>query len=198
MKIRENTRMCVVKNARLNALGFSLSCLFCRRNGACVLWVQLRVVPFFISMDRICSFFGHRDVFCDLSDELKSSIETAITEHSITTFYVGDRGNFDRQASGCVLAMKKKYPHIRLVLILPYFTNKLNEYKEIYESQYDDIIIPSILDGVHPKGAITKRNRWMVDESELIISYIARDFGGAYNTVKYASRRNKRIINISK
>ena len=149
-------------------------------------------------MDRICSFFGHRDVFCDLSDELKSSIETAITEYSITTFYVGDRGNFDRQASGCVLAMKKKYPHIRLVLILPYFTNKLNEYKEIYESQYDDIIIPSILDGVHPKGAITKRNRWMVDESELIIAYITRDYGGAYNTVKYASRSNKRIINISK
>lgn len=190
--------MCVVKNARLNALGFSLSCLFCRRNGACVLWVQLRVVPFFISMERICSFFGHRDVFCDLSDELKNAIETAITEQSIKTFYVGDRGNFDRQASGCVLAMKKKYPHIRLVLILPYFTNKLNEYKEIYESQYDDIIIPSILDGVHPKGAITKRNRWMVDESELIIAYITRDYGGAYNTVKYAKKRNKRIINISK
>lgn len=190
--------MCVVKNARLNALGFSLSCLFCRRNGACVLWVQLRVVPFFISMDRICSFFGHRDVFCDLSNELYKAIETAITEYSITTFYVGDRGNFDRQASGAVLAMKQKYEQIRLVLVLPYFTNKLNEYKEIYESQYDEIIIPSILDGVHPKGAITKRNRWMVNESELIISYITREFGGAYDTVKYASKRNKRIINIGK
>lgn len=190
--------MCVVKNARLNALGFSLSCLFCRRNGACVLWVQLRVVPFFISMERICSFFGHRDVFCNLSDELYKAIETAITEHSITTFYVGDRGNFDRQASGTVFAMKKKYKNIRLVLVLPYFTNKLNEYRKAYEEQYDEIIIPSILDGVHPKGAITKRNRWMVDESELIISYITRDFGGAYDTVKYAKKRNKRIINISK
>lgn len=154
--------------------------------------------PFFISMDRICSFFGHRDIFCDLSDELKNAIETAITEHSITTFFVGDRGSFDRQASGAVLAMKKKYEQIRLVLILPYFTNKLNEYKEIYERQYDEIIIPSILDGVHPKGAITKRNRWMVDESVLIISYIKREGGGAYNTVKYASKRNKCIINIYK
>lgn len=149
-------------------------------------------------MDRICSFFGHRDIFCDLSDELKNAIETAITEHSITTFYVGDRGNFDRQASDAVLAMKQKYEQIRLVLVLPYFTNKLNEYKEIYESQYDEIIIPSILDGVHPKGAITKRNRWMVDESVLIISYIKRESGGAYNTVKYASKRNKCIINIQK
>ena len=149
-------------------------------------------------MDRICSFFGHRDVFCDLSDELYKAIETAITEYSITTFYVGDRGNFDRQASGTVFAMKKKYNNIRLVLVLPYFTNKLNEYRKAYEEQYDEIIIPSILDGVHPKGAITKRNRWMVDESELIISYITRDFGGAYDTVEYAKKRNKRIINISK
>lgn len=76
----------------------------------------------------------------------------------------------------------------------PFF--KLNEYKEIYENDYDEIIIPSELAGVHPKSAITKRNRWMVDKSELIICYIQRDFGGAFDTIKYANRQSKIIIEL--
>ena len=152
----------------------------------------------FCFMEMICSFFGHRDVFCDLKKEIIDAIEVAINEYGINTFYVGDRGDFDRQAAGAVRLLKHKYPNIKLVLVLPYFTNKLNEYKGIYEIDYDSIYIPSELADVHPKGAITKRNRIMVDESELIICYINRDFGGAYNTVKYAERQNKNIIHIEK
>lgn len=148
-------------------------------------------------MRGICSFFGHREIFCDLNSELREAIEIAINEYDITTFYVGEQGSFDRIAKGVVTAMKQKYPQIRLILILPYFTNRLNQYKDIYTLEYDEIIIPSILDGIHPKGAITKRNRWMVDESQLIISYVSRSYGGAYNTVKYAIRKNKSIINIA-
>ncbi len=122
---------------------------------------------------------------------IDQAINQAISEYEITTFYVGDRGEFDRQATGAVRSAKRDHPQIKLVLILPYFTNKLNEYKEIYEQDYDEIIIPSELAGVHPKSAITKRNRWMVDKSELIIFYIQRDFGGAFDTVKYAKKNNK-------
>ncbi len=149
---------------------------------------------FFVFMEKICSFFGHRDVFYDLRNELVIEIERAITEYGITTFYVGDRGDFDRKAAGAVMSMKHKYPNIKLVLVLPYFTNKLNEYKEFYEQDYDEIFIPQELMGVHPKGAITKRNRLMVDQSDLIICYVNREFGGAYNTVKYAERKMKTII----
>lgn len=151
---------------------------------------------FFICMEKICSFFGHRDVFENISDELKQAIEKAITEYDINTFYVGDRGDFDRRAAGAVRSMKSKHPDIKVVLVLPYFTNKINEYKEFYEEDYDSIFLPQELMGVHPKGAITKRNRLMVDESELIICYVKREFGGAYNTVKYAERKKKNIIRI--
>lgn len=153
-------------------------------------------LAFFVYMEKICSFFGHRDVICDLSNELKQSIEKAINEYGITIFYVGDRGAFDRQATGAVKAMKRKYPDIKLVLVLPYFTNKLNKYKEYYEQDYDEIYIPQELMGVHYKSAVTKRNRLMVDQSELIICYINRENGGAYNTVKYALRKNVATINL--
>lgn len=54
------------------------------------------------NMDKICSFFGHRDIYLNLSSELKNSIEKAITEFGITTFYVGENGDFDRMAAGAV------------------------------------------------------------------------------------------------
>jgi hypothetical protein len=53
---------------------------------------------------------------------------------------------------------------------------------------YDDVIIPDVLAGVHPKSAITKRNRWMVENSDFIIAYVLRDHGGAYSAVKYANK----------
>lgn len=147
-------------------------------------------------MEKICSFFGHRDVFVNLQRQLCNAIEIAINEYGISTFYVGDRGEFDRQAANAVRIMKHKYQNIKLVLVLPYLTSKLNTYKNEYTASYDTIYIPEQLAGVHPKGAITKRNRIMVDESELIICYIKRDYGGAYNTIKYANRKNKGLIQL--
>lgn len=147
-------------------------------------------------MEKICSFFGHRDVFENITDSLDTAIEKAITEYGINTFYVGDRGAFDRQAASAVRKAKTKFPEIKLILVLPYFSNKLNEYKELYQESYDDYFVPNEIVGIHPKGAITQRNRWMVKHSQLIISYIHRDFGGAYNTIKYAKKLDKVIINI--
>ena len=41
---------------------------------------------------------------------------------------------------------------------------------------------------------ILKRNFWMVDKSEYVISYVYREFGGAYKTLKYAQKTGKNII----
>ena len=136
------------------------------------------------------------DIYLNLSSELKNSIEKAITEFGITTFYVGENGDFDRMAAGAVRSIKRRYPNIKLILVLPYFTNRINEYKEIYESDFDSIYIPSELADVHPKAAITKRNQIMVDESDLIICYVTREHGGAFNAAKYSKKKNIPTINI--
>ena len=95
--------------------------------------------------------------------------------------------------------MKRKYPglNIRLVLMIPYMTHQLNRDKEYYEASYDDIVIPSELIGIHYKAAIKKRNRWMVDQADKILAYIYRDFGGAFDTVKYAFRIGKPVLNLA-
>ena len=62
----------------------------------------------------------------------------------------------------------------------------------------DEIVIPDAIGKAHPKGAITLRNKWMVETCDLIICYIEREEGGAYTAVRYAERGKKEIINISK
>ena len=71
---------------------------------------------------------------------------------------------------------------------------KLNEYKEYYETSFDDILIPAELVEIHYKRAIPARNRWLVDNSDYLIAMVWRDFGGAYTTLRYAQKQGKKII----
>ena len=76
--------------------------------------------------------------------------------------------------------------------MLPYHVADI----EYYHKYYDSIIIPECVSGVYPKSAITARNRWIVEESELVIVNVERNNGGAYTAMKYAEKLNKKIINL--
>ena len=67
---------------------------------------------------------------------------------------------------------------------------------EYYDKYYDSIIIPDCLYRAHPKAAITLKNRWMVENSDLVITYVKRNKGGAYEAMQYAEKKGKRVINI--
>ncbi|MBQ7990354.1 MAG: hypothetical protein IJ251_04825 [Oscillospiraceae bacterium] len=49
----------------------------------------------------------------------------------------------------------------------------------------------------HPKSAIQVRNRSIVDRSDLVICCIQHKSGGAYQTVQYAKKQGKNIINLA-
>ena len=147
-----------------------------------------------------CTFAGHREVYqSGIDDEIKSSIDSMLRTDSEFIFYTGGMGDFDRKCASAVRAAKHTHPDktISLALVLPYMTNRLNTDKSFYEYYYDEIIIPSELCGIHYKAAIKMRNRWMVDNADFILSYVFREFGGAFETVKYAQRQNKIVINLA-
>ena len=73
----------------------------------------------------------------------------------------------------------------------------INRDKELLNRLYDTVLIPMELAEVHYKKAITERNRWMIDEADLLIAYVHRDFGGAYSSVKYARKQGKMVINVA-
>ena len=146
----------------------------------------------------ICCGFGHRVLLMDVEKPLREVLERLVAERGVRVFYTGGMGEFDELFARTVRSMKRECPSLRLVLVAPYLTERLNLDKAFYEAQYDEILIPAELDGVHPKAAIGLRNRWIVDRSDIVIAALNRDFGGAAEAVRYAERIGKIVCKIKK
>jgi len=147
------------------------------------------------------TFAGHRNVFNSgaVREQVDAAIASILTEGTEFNFYSGGMGEFDKLCESAVRSAKVAHTEltIKLVYVSPYMRNSFNTQRDYYEYHYDDILIPMELAGVHYKGAITKRNRWLVDNADYLIAYIRRDHGGAYATMRYAERKKScRIIHI--
>ena len=139
----------------------------------------------------IVTFCGHSDFFESnkyeklLQDILEREIGTCSAE-----MYLGGYGGFDSFAYECCKKFKVNHPNVSLVFVTPYM-----KVDPIYRQSYDSVLYPGLEDKP-PKFAITYRNRYMIDRSDLVIAYIDHDWGGAYKTYEYAMRKSKRIINL--
>ena len=68
---------------------------------------------------------------------------------------------------------------------------------EYYEKFYDEVQYP-VSFKTYPKSAITKRNKWMIDNSELLVAFVEEGRkGGALTTLKYAEKKGVPIINLA-
>ena len=140
---------------------------------------------------KICSFCGHRDADNSLRTQIKKAITDIIVNEGITTFYSGGMGAFDGMCESVVRELKRAHP-LKLYLIAPYMTQKINRDGKYYKELYDNIIIPD-LGEVHYKRAVTERNRWMVRKTDVLLCYVTRSIGGAYRMLQYARKLNKTI-----
>lgn len=142
------------------------------------------------------SLFGHRkiDDLWRLNDQLATIIKELIQTKLYVAFLIGRNGEFDEYASSVIKHVQKEVgkENNDMTLVLPYTVADL----EYYKKYYDSIIIPESVYGVHPKSAITLKNRWMIEQSDLVIVYVAREKGGAYTAMKYAEKLNKNVINL--
>ena len=71
--------------------------------------------------------------------------------------------------------------------------------KKEYEPERDGVetIYPEGLETAPPKFAITKRNKWMVQECTHLIAYVRNTWGGAYDAMELAKRKKKHVINLA-
>lgn len=139
----------------------------------------------------IITFCGHSD-FClaaKYESLLMSYLKSNYRDNKIE-FYLGGYGAFDSFAYSCAKSFKTFSPNTILTLVVPYL--KYN----FPTKNYDYIVYPE-LENIPPKYAISYRNRFMVDKSDLIIAYVHRNYGGAYSMLKYAKSKGKRILNLT-
>lgn len=147
----------------------------------------------------ICAFFGHRDISItnSLTAKLEETLEDLINQ-GVDEFWCCEQGDFDWIARLTILKLKKEFPHIKVCYVLAYRTLLNSEISQNYlEDTYDDIIYPEIAEKGHPKFAITRRNRYIVENADIVVCYIVRQSGGAFKAVKIAEKLNKKIINLA-
>ena len=146
------------------------------------------------------AFFGHRyiDNILKVEEQLEEHIRKLLQEHVYVDFLVGRNGDFDQCVSSSVLRVRKNYrdDNSALVLILPYPTAEYLNNEYYFHNYYTDVEISYTASAAHPKSAIQIRNREMVDRADLIICYIEHEKGGAWQTVEYAIKQGKTVINI--
>ena len=129
----------------------------------------------------------------DIEPALRMALLDLIENRCVSRFLTGGMGEFDELFAKTVRSLRCQYPQIRLCLVVPYLTKRLNEQSDLLSTLYDEIILPSELDGANKKAAIPMRNRWMVDHSDFVISAVHRDFGGAYEAVSYATQHGVQV-----
>ena len=147
------------------------------------------------------AFFGHRyiDNLFKVEELLEEQIRKLINEKEYVDFLVGRNGDFDQCVSSTLLRVRKNVrdDNSSLILVLAYPTAEYLNNEEYFHDYYSDVDISYAASKAHPKSAIQIRNREMVDKADLIICYIEKEEGGAWQTLKYAKDKEKAIINLA-
>ena len=158
---------------------------------------------------EICCFTGHRpqslpwgfneqDERClKMKQQLKVEIVKAI-EGGFTTFISGMALGFDMICAETVLELKKSYPQIKLIGAIPCKTqDKL--WREKDKRRYRELLkkldgIRCIYDDYIGSECMLERNRFMINNSSLVIALYNGRNGGTQKTLEYAKKQNIKIV----
>lgn len=142
----------------------------------------------------------------EVRDILTAAIEDYIRKGA-HTFITGGAIGVDQIAFYSVQALKRKYPHLKNIVAVPFrkqdgnWNHILKEWYHKLLQQADEIVYvdeTGIYYADKPIGEYSalkmqQRNQWMVDHSDAVIAFWDGTPGGTGNCVKYAQEQNKEI-----
>ena len=140
----------------------------------------------------ICSFFGHRNIPDCLGQVLKEELRAIIkSADSDITFYVGNKGGFDRLAQRILSVLIKEYPKIKVYVVLDYLSSDKEKCFGL------PTIMPDGFENIPRRFAIVHRNKWMINECDFALVYLTEVVGNTRKYVDLLKRKKKTIINIA-
>ena len=88
------------------------------------------------------------------------------------------------------------------VSILPYplcrrsgtFSPKRDEFDT---RDYSETMLPKGIETVHPRFATSWRNKWMIKQSDYVVTYVTHPWGGAAQFAEMAKKQKKIIVSLS-
>jgi len=153
--------------------------------------------------NQTCCFTGHRYIPKEKLPGIVRQLE-AVMENLIAqgVIYYGCGGaiGFDLLAGETVLKLKKKYPQIKLIMVLPcaeqdkkWRQPDKDRYRVLLEACDKIVYVQREYDA----DCMLKRNRHLVDHSGVCVAYLVRQHGGSHYTVNYAQSKQVPVINIA-
>jgi len=158
--------------------------------------------------DTVACFTGHRPQklswkFNDNDENYKrvwaetlDKIESAV-QRGYHTFITGMALGFDLMCADIVLWLKDEYPEIKLLGALP-CKDQTKYWKEEDKEMYNKIL--SQLDGIRciydkyiGPECMFERNRYMINNSSLVIALFDGKAGGTKQTIEYAKNQGLKI-----
>ena len=158
-----------------------------------------------------CAFTGHRPqrlpFGSDEADErciqlkliLREQIIRLIEENGVSYFITGMAMGVDMYAAEIVLDLKVNYPGLQLECAIPYeeqamrWTNALRERYYDIASKCDK---ETMLQTHYSSGCFQRRNRYMVDQADIVLAVWDGQPSGTGSAVKYALSKGKQVIRI--
>ena len=153
--------------------------------------------------EKTCCFTGHRDIpsgaYQHIFNKTEETVEILIKKGYLY-FGAGGALGFDTIAAFSVLKLKERYPDIRLILVLPCYSQTRgwsSEDVRIYENIKEQADQVDYTSEEYTRGCMHKRNRHLVDNSSACIAYLTEDKGGTAYTVDYAQKHGLVVYNIA-
>lgn len=142
-----------------------------------------------------CALTGHRDLPESFDvNRLYDLLEQVILD-GYDTFYCGMARGFDLLALDCLVSLGGKY-HLKLIACIPYLGQERN-FSKSEKERYDELLgrcdEKKVFSNHYFNGCCQIRDRYMVDEADLVVAYCTKETGGTAFTVAYAGKRGKEI-----
>lgn len=150
-------------------------------------------------MKKVCSFSGHRNLRgLDFDNNLLDRVVRDLIKTGTERFLCGMAMGFDLAAAQSVLLHKQNYG-VKLIACLP-CANQSDTFSEngkrIYESilnKCDEVIT---LAPEYYSGCMHERDRYMIENSDVLVCFLRKNSGGTFYTVNYARKLGKKIIEL--
>ena len=135
-----------------------------------------------------CTFFGHRDTPKEIEPALRLTLIDLIENKNATVFYVGNHGSFDAMVRRQLEDLSKTYP-IKYYVVFAYMPSK-------NDNPDEHSILPEGIETVPRRFAINYRNKWMLNKADIVITYVTRNFGGAWEFKQLAESKEKILMQL--
>lgn len=165
------------------------------------------------------AIIGHRTVQdkAEVAGRIYDALTDLVENDGADTFLFGGQGEFDRLCFMVVTEMQKIYSQIKTVYVRAQYEHIQQFYEEYLLEYYDETYYPDKVSGSNELCYVV-RNFCMIESCDVLLTYCDSNYlppskttknkmmaaiyahktpnSGTHMAVRYAKKRNKRIINL--